>query len=612
MCGIFGAINFKDSFSSSDLDKFISLTDKVSYRGPDASGYLNYNSSTNEINKSRFNLFFGHRRLSIIDLSADGDQPLKSDDCYIIFNGEIFNYVELKQELLKDGIVCKTETDTEVIIKIYKKYGTSGFSKLNGMWAFAIYDINKKQVVLSRDRFSLKPLFYLQQDNCFFFASEIKQLLPILKSVNIDQQKIFYLFKQGILDDDENTFILRINRLKAKHNLIISLKEKSIKEEKYWDYYEQDISFNDVEEHFRELLTDSIRIRLRSDVKVGTLLSGGLDSSVISIIAQQLNGKEVNTFSVVSKNFKNSEEKFVDILITEKGILNQKLFITPDEVLKNINAVITAQDEPFSTFSVVAQYTMLKKIRENSNITVVLSGQGGDEVLMGYLKYYYLYLSKHYTNHQYLQILNEISRSIIAGTFLKNQKLSLAKRYIPFLNKRDQSYLMVKYPLKNVIKFSSLEECQKNDLDIYSIPQLSRFEDRNSMANSIETRHPFIDHRLVNFAINLPVNYKIKDGWNKYILRSSFNELPHKIRWRKDKTGFTIPEEKWLKNDLKEIIFNTIQNSLLDELGLLDKKKLRSYYNSFLKGNPLINYSDISRFYITEQWLKKILKADYA
>ncbi len=503
MCGIFAAINMNGSFNADDLICFERSTALTFYRGPDAKKSLCINTFQKKNSKENFNVFLGHNRLSIIDLSEDGNQPMEDNGNIIIFNGEIFNYLELKNNLIKQGVNFKTKSDTEVILKIYEKYGENSFNLLNGMWAFILVDLKKNKIVISRDRFSIKPLYYYNKNSVFYFASEIKQLLPFLPKKELNEQVMFNFLQQGLIDINENTFYKNILKVKPKTNFILKLNEKEILFENYWDFEEKEINEKNYLDEFKELFFDSVRLRLRSDVEVGALLSGGLDSSAISLAANKLMNGNIKTFSVVSNDKDSSEEKFVDILIKEKGIKNHKLFIEHKDILKNLDDVIKHQDEPFNTLSVVAQYTILEQIKKHTNIIVVLSGQGGDELMMGYLKYYFFYLKDLLREKKLIKFSKEIITSIISQNILFKNKIGLSKRYLPFMVKKQVNYLTINGALENPWEFKNLVERQELDIDKFSIPILTRYEDRNSMAHSLETRLPFLDHRLVNFLLNL-------------------------------------------------------------------------------------------------------------
>lgn len=612
MCGIFGAVNINGNFKSDDWKRFIDLTDLVSYRGPDASGYLAINMKENILNnKDRFDVFLGHRRLSIIDLSSEGNQPLTNDNnIWIIFNGEIFNYIELRTELETKGYHFKTKTDTEVILNVYKEYGEQGFSKFNGMWAFAIVDLLNKKLILSRDRFSIKPLYFINTHKKLYFASEIKQLLPLLEKKEINKDVMFKYLRQRLLDYNAETFFKGIYKVKPMHNIIIDLVKDEIKEIKYWDYSVEEIpeDENEVAKKFRDLFIDSVKIRLRSDVPIGGLLSGGLDSSSICVITNELTNGSFSCFSVVSKDKKYSEEKFVDILKDNKNLKVEKLFLESESSWKRMEELIQYYDEPFGGFSVIAQNQMFEQIKKNTGVTVILSGQGGDEILGGYRKFFFFYLQEELKKGNIFNVFKNIIFSAVYGTVLWQFSLSEAKRYIPFMQHNYdpiEDILLIKGELEPIWKVKNFKDRQKLDISKYSVPALAHYEDRNSMAYSLETRLPFLDHRLVNFALNIPPSMKIKNGWTKYILRKSMTELPKEISWRRDKQGFITPEEKWLKYDFNEKIMNLFMSSRLNELKLIDKNKLLDLYKNFLRGDNRISSSDIARFVIAELWVRK-------
>ena len=608
MCGIFGAINFEGYFDQKDFYRYKELMDIVSYRGPDDADYKGFDFYSNENSDTKFNLFLGHRRLSIIDLSSDGKQPLFSDNCWIIFNGEIFNYIELKNELKSIGIEFKTQTDTEVIIKIYKLFGPSGFDKLNGMWAFAIYDVEKSIVVLSRDRFSIKPLFKYEKHNRLYFASEIKQLLPLLRTKEIEFQTMQIFLQQGLLEVDEKTFFKGIERIPPKTNFIIDLKKQTIAISKYWEYSDAipEEKQTDIYEKFIELFTDSVKIRLRSDVSLGSLLSGGLDSSAITSIAANYYQDKLNSYSIISEDKRTNEEKFIDIFNNSVSIKNQKLKIDTDAIKENIDKVLYHQDEPFNYFIVPAHYQLLKTLKENSDIVVILNGQGGDEVLLGYLRFYFFYLKSLMKNRNYFTLSREIIFSLLNRTTILQFKLNSAKRYLPKILSEDKNFLTKRIDLIEVWKFKDLREAQINDIDKYSVPYINRYEDRNSMAMSKEIRLPFLNHRLVDFLVNIPVEFKLRNGWSKYILRKSFDKLPSKIKWRRDKKGFSLPEDTWIKNDLKGDIINSFSNgkSILANFNFINDKKYLDFYEKYLQGDKRIHFTDINRVFIAEKWAK--------
>lgn len=606
MCGIFCALSLDTPFNSLDYLKFKKLTDLVDHRGPDASGYLALNTYSKREDRENFNIFLGHRRLSIIDLSTDANQPMQNDSVFLIYNGEIFNYVELREELIKLGAVFKTKSDSEVILKLYEYHGEDSFSRLNGMWAFICVDMKNNRVIVSRDRFSIKPLFTFRNGNIFFFASEIKQLLELIPSTEIDDQYLINFIQTGYTDTGETTFYKNINRIKSKFNIVIDLRQKTITEKQYWSYSGgEKYTEEDVNDRFKNLLIDSINIRLRSDVPAGVLLSGGLDSSSIALLTNNLNESKIHTYSIISNEKKYSEEKFIDLFTSTTGIKNHKLSFISDNILTYLNEVLTYQDEPFVSFSIIAQYLIFKELKEKSNIKVILSGQGADEILLGYLRYYFFYLALMQKEKKFVQLSREMVFMIINRTVIKQLRLNTLGRYVNY-NSQNKKFLIKKSTADSYWTDKSMRDIQIQDIDSFSIPILTRYEDRNSMAHSLEVRLPFLDHRLVDLLVNLPVGFKLKKGWNKYILRKSMTGLPPAIRWRRDKKGFITPDEKWLKGELVEDVKNIFKKSFLAEMNLIDDKKFLEYYNSYLNGNRTIHNFDISRIYIAEKWLCKI------
>lgn len=607
MCGIFCALSFEKPFNHNDFRSFVRATDLVTHRGPDSSDYNTYKISEDPDPSTGFNVFFGHRRLSIIDLTEDGNQPMKNGNVHIIYNGEIFNYLELRDELKSDGIQFRTNSDTEVILKVYENYGTKGFNKLNGMWAFIILDLNKKILIVSRDRFSIKPIYWYKDEDQILFASEIKQIIPFLAFKDLNKKVMGRLLHQGILDMDTETFYKNIYSLPAKCNTIINLISKKIFSELYWDYTFAEAQNVDVFDQFRELFLDSVKIRLRSDVEVGALLSGGLDSSAISVISKQILGENFKTYSVITKNEKFSEENFVDLLVKKNKLLNEKLLLNFDNIRDNFQEVINIQDEPFLNFIVVAHYTILRKVKEETDITVVLNGQGGDETLAGYLRFFFFYLNHLLRSGQYFHLTKELLGSLFNRTVLMQWSSAGAKRYLPNFSKNEKKFILLNEERENTSDFSSLSQAQIANIDKYSIPTINRYEDRNSMAHSLEIRLPFLDHRLVEFLMNISNDLKIKNGWNKYILRKSLSELPDQIRWRRDKKGFVLPEETWLKNDFKDDILTCFNKSRLAEMGIIRDDYFLENYNSYLSGNKRIHNLEISRVYIAEKWIRHFI-----
>jgi len=605
MCGIFGAISTQGFFNRDQYKLFCDLTDIISYRGPDNSGKLSIDTDSNNFSMDQYNVFLGHRRLSILDLSSDGNQPMSDGDIHLVYNGEIFNYQELRNDICRQGESFHSNTDTEVILKLYKLYGETAFDRLNGMWAFILLDQKKNRVIISRDRFSIKPLYFLKTKKAYFFGSEIKQLLPLLDNKKINESVMYCFLNQSLLDISDETFFENIYKVKPKTNLILDMSTNKIYEKTYWDYSEsEEIKLDDAFARFHDLFYDSVRIRLRSDVPIGTMLSGGLDSSLLTVAAQTILNKNIESFSVFSDHKKYTEEKFIDIMIMEKKINNIKLKMTSDISEELLKKVLFHQDEPFASLSIIAQYKMYETIKQKTDVKVILSGQGGDETLMGYLKYYFFYI-KNLAKENQLLMLKELFASLLYRTILWDLRFEYAKRYIPYFATKRQPFLKDLGKNVPIWNTSNILKRQIADIDQFSVPVLARYEDRNSMAHSLEVRLPFLDHRLVNFLVHLPASFKIRHGWTKYLLRRSASELPRQIRWRRDKKGFEVPDKVWLKKDLKTMLLSSMKSSRLHEMGYIDVNLFLNSYRKFCKGDRSISHSDIFRVFIAELWIKQ-------
>ncbi len=609
MCGIFGAINTTGFFNGPDFDRFAALTNLVAYRGPDDAGYVPLAlKQADSRREGLFDVFLGNRRLSIIDLSSSGHQPMSDGNgLWITYNGEIFNYLELRRELEGLGHTFRTGTDTEVILHVYSEYGEVGFDRLNGMWAFAIVDTRARKVVLSRDRFSIKPLYLFKAKGELYFGSEIKQLLPLLPARELNNSVMTAYLAQGLLDHGVETFFRGITRVPPGTNVIVSLDSGTVEERKYW-FFESpgatSASPKELVEEFRSLFFDSVRIRLRSDVKVGVLLSGGLDSSAVTTAVKLTGGEQLQTYSIVSEHEGHDERRFID-LMSEAGVPNHKVTFRVGDVLDCLERVLYYSDEPFAGFSVIAQYQLFAAIKNNSDVTVLLSGQGGDETLLGYLKFFFFHIRLLLKAEKYLDAMALLIGSAFHRTAVTQFRVSEARRYMRH-NRRGVWQTMLRDSERTPVwQCGDIRSRQIADIFNYSVPALTHYEDRNSGAHSLEVRHPFLDHRLVNFAVNLPTEMKIHRGWTKYILRAALPEMPAALRWRRDKQGFLVPEELWLKRELVPVIRQRFRASTLAALNILNDKEFLRYYDRFLAGASITS-SDIARVVIAEIWAKKV------
>ena len=561
MCGIAGVFNLYANkvIRIEDLKK---MTNTISHRGPDDEGTWKNDSN---------NIGLGHRRLSILDLTKKSSQPMHFGSRYsIVYNGEIYNYLEIKESLTKKGVKFTTTSDTEVLLHSYIQNKEKCLDELDGMFSFAIWDNIEKTIFLARDRFGEKPLYYSVENGQFIFSSEMKAIWSYRGFKALREDKLIkYVKTHQIVDQNDlySTYYENISEFPNGHYLIFKRGDK-IKFEKYWELkidsynsFEGDLS--DAISHFKNLLITSIKRRMRSDVTLGSSLSGGLDSStIVELINQQLKGTEQTTFSAKFPGFQRDESSFIDILCSKYQ--NLKSFsVTPDveELKNNFRELVHFQEEPFGSSSIYAQWCVMK-LAKNNKIKVMLDGQGADEFLAGYLPYYKVYLNQLFWSNKrkYREELNSYNelRRIEINHYKDSEsfRMKLGRLRIKFMNK------------KSPINQFHLKQILSKDLSSIGLRSLLRYADRNAMAHSVETRLPFLNHELIEFVFTLPDSFLLKDGWTKFILRKSMEEyLPPKIIWRKEKVGFETPQEKWLKSEwVEEIIFPLSKKLKIDNL----------------------------------------------
>ena len=563
MCGISGVIN-KNNKSVEEL-LIHQMTNIIAHRGPDSSGSYLYK-----------NIAFGHRRLSILDLSSSGHQPMKYlDDLVITYNGEIYNFIEIREELIQKGYIFDSNSDTEVILKAYHCWGKTCVNYFNGMWSFSILDIKQKIVFCSRDRFGVKPFYYIENNDLFSFGSEISQLLPFLPNRILNKKVALDYLISGIEECSNETFFKDIYLLKGGHNLVFDLQTNSYEIERYYNLKLSDQKNTSVDDYIQELKR-SITLRLRSDVKVGTCLSGGIDSSTISSFASKLYQNSNEKFMAIhakSSEYKTDESEFAKIVSKISNInLN---FVEPSysDFKSNILSIIKIQQEPFGSLSIIMQYFVFKKAKELGCI-VMLDGQGGDETLLGYERYYPAIVKskKGIAKLKALLQSSKNSRLSLLDTikyqyYFSNYKLRLKR--LKFKNSFYKSEILNEYESEELRiiseSYNDISILQKNEIESSQLPHLLKYEDRNSMANSIESRLPFLDYKLVELSLNTNNSLKIKDGWTKFILRKAAETiLPKEIVWRKTKLGFNAPEKTWTKEFENEMIKEIEQSEILN------------------------------------------------
>ncbi|PWN70388.1 asparagine synthase (glutamine-hydrolyzing) [Chryseobacterium phosphatilyticum] len=575
MCGIAGFIN-KNSIPISE-ESLKKMTDKLSHRGPDAEGFFIHE-----------NIGLGHRRLSIIDVSEAANQPFTWEDKQVlVFNGAIYNYLEIREELIQNNYTFKTNSDTEVLIAAYHFWGRDCVQKFNGMWAFAIFDPRNNTLFCSRDRFGVKPFYYYVDDQKFLFASEIKPILEIEKVEKVNLQILLQYLIFSMPYETGETFFDQILKLPGSHNLVYDLTTNTFEIYRYYDIpYKEEINQLNIDESialFEKEFENSIKLRLRSDVKIGSALSGGLDSSyVVSIASKILNeSKKCDNFTAVTVGSMDddNDESTLAKVITDTLKVNHDI-VTPksDEFEDTFEEVIMKHEEPFGGISVYMQKFLMKEANK-LGIKVFLGGQGADEVLLGYSKYTAGYLRSHslfgkikflknVRSHYNISMMKAIAIYLCySNTFVNKLFFRINGRIL-----KDKYYNTIDFSkAQNLTKsYKNIFELQKHEIFYSHLPELLKWEDKNSMAYSVESRLPFLDYKLIELCLSINNNYKIGEGWSKYILRKNLEKvLPDEIVYNKRKIGFEPPIKYWWPRS--EEILETINNSKI--IKEISKKK---------------------------------------
>ncbi len=574
MCGIAGIVAL-DGFDPKTL---VEMTHLISYRGPDGFGFAYIEPGQdkraevihNENRSGRLPrpvVGLGNRRLAILDVSSLGNMPMEIDDgtyC-LTFNGEIYNYREIRQDLEGIGHRFKTGTDTEVILHAYQEWGEACLRRFNGMWSFALWDRPKQRLFCARDRFGIKPFYYTFSDRHFFLGSEIKQVLrasALPRRANAST--VFDFMQLGLIDHSSATFFEGVYQLPGGHYLTLDLSSPLAPVvRRYWELRiapQMNISVGEATEEFHARFRNAVKLRLRSDVPVGLCLSGGLDSSSILCQAKQLAPAiQFQTFSACFEEKAIDERAFMSIAISATCCVGHPTYPKAASFWESIHSMAFHHDEPLGSGSTFSQWSIMADARKHG-IPVVLSGQGADEILCGYQKYRYFNLW-HLLRHRDPRFVREMLLWPRNGT-KSSGKLADILRYMPavfrqpfspiqrFCNVEFRHAFRKTYPELGAA--DSIPNRQKVDLTYSSIPGMLRHEDRNSMAHSVESRLPFLDYELVEFAVNCPPAFKLRDGWSKWLLRNAMKGiLPEPIRLRKTKLGFDAPEDAWIRLGLQ-------------------------------------------------------------
>lgn len=631
MCGIFGVWHLKGK--SVDRDALRLATNLMRHRGPDDEGYLLIDVSSGNVvpckgrdtvvgldlpaleqaspdARGSLNMALGFRRLAILDTSPSGHQPMRSHDgrFWIVHNGEIYNYLELRDELKRIGHTFQTRTDTEVLLAAYEQWGPDCLNRFNGMWAFAIWDCLEKKLFLARDRFGVKPLYYASGNGQFTFASEIKALvgrhgLPFEPG----GREIYRYVCTGQMPESRQgaTFFSNVRSVPPGHFMFVQT-DGSVRSERYWSLPADTVSSTEADTKtlingYQDLFLDAIRLRLRSDVPVGSCLSGGVDSSsIVCSISHLLQmdegvkqiGDRQKTFTAVyGEPGPFDERPYAESVVAATGAEGNYVVPTVDRLLADLGRLAWHQDEPFQSTSMFAQWCVMDRVRERG-VTVLLDGQGADEVLAGY-RPFLPFLADLLRQRRFSEAVAEARsiQSLVAKPWWRLLARALFEHFpapwvrgwqrmrtvhpgeLCALNPDfSRQYGDARPSSANLLPQTDLQQFLRDQIEETSLPHLLRYEDRNSMAFSVESRLPFLDYRLVEYSLRKAAQLCIRQGWTKWILRMAMQSyVPRDVIWRKDKIGFETPEAAWMA---------VICRSLGGALG---------------RGTPLADYLDVDR-----------------
>jgi asparagine synthase (glutamine-hydrolysing) len=607
MCGICGIVNLDNRGVSESSIR--GMMGAMKHRGPDDEGTF-----------IKENTGLGFVRLSILDLSMAGHQPMFSSDkrYVIVLNGEIYNYIELREELKKKGYVFMSGSDTEVLLNCFIEWGESCLDRLNGMFAFAVLDTLTNDLFTARDRFGIKPFYYYLDKNQYIFASDIPPLLKIINNKREPNDSVIFdylVFNRT--NQSENTFFKNI--LKLQHGHKLTIKSGKINISRWYnlpDQISKHFSSPFHEKEFLEELKSSIDLQLRSDVPVGTCLSGGLDSSTItSLVLNNKQNVDLHSFSAVYQKGQKGDESEYIAEFKDKNLKIHYTFPTGDSLLEDLDNFIVSLSEPVPTTSIYAEYKVMELAKKHC--TVLLNGQGADEFLAGYHYFYGYYFRDLFKSISWGKFVNELfqyTRTHRSAFGIKTLFFSMNPRSLRHFKNHgfiDESFYNNYYNKTNTLfdvfyKSKSLKEFLLNHFE-YKFEHNLLWADKTGMKFSLETRFPFLDHNLVEKTLSIPTSNYIKNGYTKVIMRDALKGiLPEKIRMRKDKVGFSTPESDWFKNkNLQAVLADVIESKSFSERGYFDVKqckkellKLRNY-NKF---NP-----EFWKWIHLELWFRKFI-----
>jgi asparagine synthase (glutamine-hydrolysing) len=639
MCRIVGFwdFNYKGEYNIKQV--ISSMRDTMTYGGPDDAGFF--------IDET-CNLAMGHRRLSIIDLSQTGHQPMVFENFIIVYNGEIYNFSDIKKELIKEGYSFYSDSDTEVILKAFQKWSFKAVDKFRGMFAFAIWDKNDKKLLLCRDRVGVKPMYYYYKDGLFMFSSELKSFHKhpkFKKKINIQSLSLFLQY--GYITAPYSIFEYT-NKLEPGNFLIID-KNKETKKLKYWDmdFYlrkglkDKEIWLKESEDNIardlEKILTESFKLRLVSDVPVGIFLSGGIDSTLVTTLLQKNVGYQLKTFTIGFNEKNYNEAEYAKKISNYLGTNHTELYCTPKDAFNVIPKLPEIYDEPFGDSSAIPTY-LVSKLAKNQ-VKVALSADGGDEQFYGYTRYWIVrnlttMLSLMPLRNIISKILQQINPEVATNIYLRLKPImpkwnNFRDKYIKLrqilqvkniqevYDSSNKYFLeddLIKLGISNFLA-SQRFKIQSNDIDninymmyydimTYLPDDILTKVDRATMSVALEGREPFLDHKILEYSLQMPIGLKYRNGMSKYIIRKIlYKHIPKELIDR-PKIGFGVPIYEWFKNELKELYLEYLSNYKIKQTGLFDYKEVDILLQNYLN-NKNINHNKLWFLFIFQIWSEK-------
>ena len=616
MCGITGIYSFKKPASKALLEE---MTDAISHRGPNAYGYFESHDG---------HCILGHRRLSIIDLSEAANQPMQSHDkrYLIVFNGEVYNFAEIREEIKSYSKVdFSTSSDTEVLVEAFALWGKAFVYKLNGMFAMAIYDTQDEVLWLFRDRLGIKPLYYYMDDELFAFSSELKSLRKLSKhkgSFHLNKQALNYYLRLGYIPEPHSIYS-EIKKFESAHMGAVT--SYGFSKECYWNIdkkVNKQVHTDEAKakKQLRSLLESSVNYRLISDVPFGTFLSGGVDSSAVTAIAQSLRDTPINTFSIGFKEADYNEAEYAAKIAKHLGTHHHEFMVSHTDAMQHVDEIIQTYDEPFADSSAIP--TMLVSRLARKHVTMTLSGDGGDEQFMGYGAYQW---AKRLDNPLLRGLKGPLGLALSKTKSNRNKRAALMFDYHKHTHMPSHIFSVEQYffseselddVLNDEYKHNLLFEQHKLDRQLSVSEQQALFDikhylkddllvkvDRASMRYSLETRVPLLDHRIVEFTLNLDEKLKIRNKETKYLLKQVlFDYVPQKF-FDRPKWGFSMPIRLWLQNELSYLVDDYLSEAVIEKYGIFQKEQVLALKQRYFAGEDYL-FNKIWLIIILNQWLE--------